>query len=132
MEQLGHDEQHKAVVQGGENDRLLAVRTLDRPDYVAWSATTKPSWLGSWPTRTALRFSKPSGPLSAARPALKSLLSASRQVLVIGSLNEFTDGGAANPEGITSFEQYRRSIQDVEVITFDEPYQRVCFIVEDR
>lgn len=34
MEQLGHDEQHKAVVQGGENDRLLAVRTLDRPDDV--------------------------------------------------------------------------------------------------
>jgi hypothetical protein len=52
--------------------------------------------------------------------------------LVIGSLNEFTDGGAANPEEITSFEQYRRSIQDVEVITFDELYQRVCFIVEDR
>lgn len=34
MEQLGHDEQHKAVVQGGENDRLLAVRPLDRPDDV--------------------------------------------------------------------------------------------------
>ena len=54
-----------------------------------------------------------------------------RQVLVIGSLSEFTDGGAANPEKITSFEQYRRSIQDVEVITFDELYQRACFIVED-
>lgn len=34
VEQLGHDEQHKAVVQGGENDRLLAVRPLDRPDDV--------------------------------------------------------------------------------------------------
>ncbi|MFF7764324.1 Shedu anti-phage system protein SduA domain-containing protein [Streptomyces griseorubiginosus] len=55
-----------------------------------------------------------------------------RQVLVIGSLSEFTDGGATNPEKITSFEQYRRSIQDVEVITFDELYERTCFIVEDR
>ncbi|MFM9539868.1 Shedu anti-phage system protein SduA domain-containing protein [Streptomyces turgidiscabies] len=55
-----------------------------------------------------------------------------RQVLVIGSLNEFTDGGAANPEKMTSFEQYRRSIQDVEVITFDELYERACFIVQDR
>ncbi|MGV9248749.1 Shedu anti-phage system protein SduA domain-containing protein [Streptomyces sp. NPDC003710] len=55
-----------------------------------------------------------------------------RQVLVIGSLSELTDGGAANPEKITSFEQYRRSIQDVEVITFDELYERACFIVEDR
>ncbi|MFE0808820.1 Shedu anti-phage system protein SduA domain-containing protein [Streptomyces sp. NPDC058848] len=55
-----------------------------------------------------------------------------RQVLVIGSLSEFSDGIAANPEKITSFEQDRRSIQDVEVITFDELYERACFIVEDR
>ncbi|MEV7438982.1 Shedu anti-phage system protein SduA domain-containing protein [Streptomyces griseoviridis] len=55
-----------------------------------------------------------------------------RQVLVIGNLSEFTDGGAVNAEKITSFEQYRRSVQDVEVITFDELYQRACFIVVDR
>ncbi|MER5871801.1 Shedu immune nuclease family protein [Streptomyces sp. NPDC002044] len=55
-----------------------------------------------------------------------------RQVLVIGTLSEFTERGAANPEKNTSFEQYRRSIQDVEVITFDELYERACFIVEDR
>ncbi|MER7643723.1 Shedu anti-phage system protein SduA domain-containing protein [Streptomyces sp. NPDC126522] len=55
-----------------------------------------------------------------------------RQVLVIGSLVEFTDAGAVNPEKITSFEQYRRSIHDVEVITFDELYERASFIVEDR
>ncbi|MFE3197854.1 Shedu anti-phage system protein SduA domain-containing protein [Embleya sp. NPDC059237] len=55
-----------------------------------------------------------------------------RQVLVIGSLEELADRGSANPEKITSFEQYRRSIQDVEVITFDELYERTCFIVEDR
>jgi hypothetical protein len=54
------------------------------------------------------------------------------QVLVIGSLGEFTEGGAANPEKVTSFEQCRRSIQDVEVIRFDEFYERACFIVEDR
>ncbi|MGX5391156.1 Shedu anti-phage system protein SduA domain-containing protein [Streptomyces anulatus] len=54
-----------------------------------------------------------------------------RQVLVIGSLSEFADRGGANAEKITSFEQYRRSIQDVEVITFDELYERACFIVKD-
>jgi hypothetical protein len=37
-----------------------------------------------------------------------------------------------NPEKINSFELYRTSIQDVEIITFDELYQRACFIVEDR
>ncbi|WNI20221.1 Shedu anti-phage system protein SduA domain-containing protein [Actinacidiphila sp. ITFR-21] len=55
-----------------------------------------------------------------------------RQVLVIGSLREFTDNGAVNSEKISSFELYRTSIQDVEIITFDELYQRACFIVEDR
>ncbi|MGW5864502.1 Shedu anti-phage system protein SduA domain-containing protein [Streptomyces sp. NPDC055239] len=54
-----------------------------------------------------------------------------RQVLVIGSLSEFTERGGANAEKITSFEQYRRSIQDVEVLTFDELYERACFIVKD-
>lgn len=55
-----------------------------------------------------------------------------RQALVIGSLREFSDRGATNPEKIASFEQYRRSIQDVEIITFDELYERARFIVEDR
>lgn len=51
---------------------------------------------------------------------------------MIGSLSGFTDRGSANPEKIISREQYRRFIQDVEVITFDELYERACFIVEDR
>lgn len=55
-----------------------------------------------------------------------------RQVVVIGSLREFTHNGAVNPQKINSFELYRTSIQDVEIITFDELYQRACFIVEDR
>lgn len=54
-----------------------------------------------------------------------------RQVVVIGSLREFTHNGAVNPEKINSFELYRTSIQDIEIITFDELYQRACFIVED-
>lgn len=53
-------------------------------------------------------------------------------MIVIGSLSAFTDCGYANPKKIASFEQYRRSIQDVEVITFDELYERACFAVEDR
>ncbi|MFI0242963.1 Shedu anti-phage system protein SduA domain-containing protein [Streptomyces sp. NPDC016845] len=55
-----------------------------------------------------------------------------RQVVVIGSLREFTDNGAVNPEKMSSFELYRTSIQDVEVITFDELYERASFIVEDH
>ncbi|MDH6110106.1 hypothetical protein P3T36_005832 [Kitasatospora sp. MAP12-15] len=55
-----------------------------------------------------------------------------RQVVVIGSLQEFIQNGEVNPVKLSSFELYRKSIQDVEIITFDELYQRACFIVEDR
>ncbi|WP_329043473.1 DUF4263 domain-containing protein (plasmid) [Streptomyces sp. NBC_00178] len=55
-----------------------------------------------------------------------------KQVLVIGNLRQLTERNAGNPEKIASFEQYRRSVQDVEVITFDELYERACFIVGDR
>ncbi len=55
-----------------------------------------------------------------------------RQVLVVGSLDEFGMGNAINPEKLTSFELYRNSIQDVEIITFDELYQQACFIVRDN
>ena len=61
--------------------------------------------------------------LSTARP---------RQVVVIGSLREFTHNGDVNPEKMSSFELYRTSIQDVEIITFDELHARARFIVEDR
>jgi hypothetical protein len=54
-----------------------------------------------------------------------------RQVLIVGSLDEFGVGSAINPEMLTSFELYRNSVQDVEIITFDELYQRACFIVRD-
>lgn len=54
-----------------------------------------------------------------------------RQVLVVGSLDEFGVGSTINPEKLTSFELYRNSIQDVEIITFDELYQRARFIVRD-
>lgn len=52
-----------------------------------------------------------------------------RQVLVIGNLKELTDNGDINPEKSLSFELYRKSINDVEIITFDELYERAKFIV---
>jgi len=55
-----------------------------------------------------------------------------RQVVVVGSLREFAPQGAVNREQISSFELYRTSIQDVEIITFDELHQRAGFIVADR
>jgi hypothetical protein len=54
-----------------------------------------------------------------------------RQVLLIGHQQEFESGDTVNVEKMSSFEMYRRSIGDVEVITFDELYQRATFIVGD-
>lgn len=71
-------------------------------------------------------------PLEPGIPVTELSTTRPRQVVVIGSLREFTHNGAVNPEKMSSFELYRTSIQDVEVITFDELYERACFIVEDH
>ena len=56
-----------------------------------------------------------------------------RQVVVIGSLSELLDDkGEINEEKMSSFELYRRGQQDVEIITFDELYERARFIVESQ
>lgn len=52
-----------------------------------------------------------------------------RQVLVIGNLKQLLDEGEINLEKSLSFELYRKSINDVEIITFDELYERAKFIV---
>lgn len=54
-----------------------------------------------------------------------------RQALVVGNLNQFSVNGGINAEKTASFELYRNSMQDVEVLTFDELYERACFIVRD-
>jgi hypothetical protein len=56
-----------------------------------------------------------------------------RQVVVIGSLTELLDNnGEINEEKMSSFELYRRGQQEVEIITFDELYERARFIVESQ
>jgi hypothetical protein len=55
-----------------------------------------------------------------------------RQVVVVGKLDEFEMGGAFNSEKVASFEFFRRSVSDTEIITFDELYERARFIVGDE
>ena len=54
-----------------------------------------------------------------------------RQVVVIGTQAQFESNGALNPERVHSFELYRRSISDVEVLTYDELYERAAYIVRE-
>lgn len=53
--------------------------------------------------------------------------------LIIGSLNEFRNKeGDIHEEKFSSFELFRKSISDVEIITFDELYERANAIVNKR
>jgi hypothetical protein len=53
-----------------------------------------------------------------------------RQAVVIGDLAQLAEGDNVNPQKMSSFELYRRDHHDVEILTFDELWQRACFIVD--
>ena len=49
--------------------------------------------------------------------------------LVIGSLSQFKGEHGINEEKYSSFELFRKNIQNPEIITFDELYERARYIV---
>ncbi|HEY3830870.1 MAG TPA: Shedu immune nuclease family protein [Acidimicrobiia bacterium] len=49
-----------------------------------------------------------------------------RSLLVIGSLNQFKRDGQPHVSKFESFERFRRSIRDPEIVTFDELYNRAA------
>ncbi|MCP2032607.1 hypothetical protein L1277_002717 [Okibacterium sp. HSC-33S16] len=53
-----------------------------------------------------------------------------RQVLLVGDLSEFRNQHGVNGERMESFELFRRTHSDIEVITFDELLARARFIIE--
>lgn len=52
-----------------------------------------------------------------------------KSFLLIGSLSEFITEHGVNKEKFSSFELFRKSIKDIEIITFDELFERAKFIV---
>ena len=48
-------------------------------------------------------------------------------MVVVGNLEQLAVNGNPNPEKTSAFELYRNSIHDVEIITFDELYERARF-----
>lgn len=55
-----------------------------------------------------------------------------KSFLLIGNLNEFLTEFGVNKEKYSSFELYRKSIKDIEIITFDELLERAKFIVNSN
>jgi hypothetical protein len=54
-----------------------------------------------------------------------------RTILIVGSLNEFTDeDGNVHEEKFESFERFRRGLRDPEILTFDELFERARLVVE--
>ncbi|MBX7135760.1 MAG: DUF4263 domain-containing protein [Fimbriimonadaceae bacterium] len=52
-------------------------------------------------------------------------------LIVIGQLDQFVTKHGVNEEQFSSFELFRRQISGIEIITFDELYERTRFIVDD-
>lgn len=59
----------------------------------------------------------------------KVVLCRPRSVLVVGSLSEFFSDGRPNTAMFKSFERYRRSLSDPEIVTFDELHQRAKLVL---
>ncbi|MCJ8327218.1 MAG: DUF4263 domain-containing protein [Campylobacterales bacterium] len=56
-----------------------------------------------------------------------------KSFLILGSLSEFKNKeGHIHDDKFSSFELFRRSISDVEIITFDELYERANAIVNKK
>ncbi|MGJ7553314.1 Shedu immune nuclease family protein [Variovorax sp. RB3P1] len=53
-----------------------------------------------------------------------------RAFIVIGSLSEFIGEHGVNQDKLRSFELYRTSLIGIDILTFDELYERTKFIVE--
>lgn len=53
-----------------------------------------------------------------------------RGIVVIGKLDDFKTSDGINYEKLSAFELYRQQISGIEVVTFDELYERAKFIVE--
>jgi hypothetical protein len=55
-----------------------------------------------------------------------------RQAVVVGRLDQLADRGQLNVEKMSSFELWRKAQLGVEVVTFDELYERAKYIVESQ
>lgn len=53
-----------------------------------------------------------------------------KSFLVVGSLSEFIEDSKTNEQQFSSFELYRRNVNNPEIITFDELYERAKYIVK--
>lgn len=53
-----------------------------------------------------------------------------RGVVIVGMLSEFEEAHGVNYERFASFELFRNSLHGIEVVTFDELFERARFIVE--
>lgn len=53
-----------------------------------------------------------------------------RAFIVVGSLSEFMSEHGVNTDKLRSFELYRNSISGIDILTFDELYERSKFIVD--
>ncbi|QWU13189.1 Type III restriction enzyme, res subunit [Paenibacillus sophorae] len=54
-----------------------------------------------------------------------------KAILLIGNLGEFTTPNGVNEDKLSSFEMFRKSIEGIEIVTFDELFERARFIIAE-
>ena len=52
--------------------------------------------------------------------------------MLAGTLSQFETDHGINEEMFASFELYRQQTTGIEILTYDELYERARFIVEDK
>ena len=52
--------------------------------------------------------------------------------VLIGSLNEFVIDGIINETKFSSFEMFRKSLRNIEILTYDELYERAFYICHNK
>ena len=58
-----------------------------------------------------------------------ALMCRPRSILVVGALAQFVQGSDTSVPMFESFERFRRSLRDPEIVTFDEVYDRARLVL---
>ena len=55
-----------------------------------------------------------------------------RAFILIGNLNEFIIDGRINETKFSSFEMFRKNLKNIEIVTYDELYERAYYICHNK
>lgn len=122
-----------AEIKTNKTDLLIKVRTSYRPE--CWAPSNELTGAISQIQRTVHKSIQNIATKTEIKDKQGKLtgetifLYSPKSTLIIGNLGEFMGEHGINEEKYSSFEMYRQGLRNIEIITFDELFQRAQFIV---